>query len=62
MKKYLFYFVAVITTVLMTSQVVLADAVPAPSAIVPTLGEWGMIGTALVLGFAGAYRILKNKK
>ena len=28
---------------------------------VPTLGEWGLIGTAAVLGAAGLYSILKRK-
>ena len=49
---------AIFAAVLFTSQTVMAD-IPRS---VPTFNEWGMFGTAVVLGLAGAYRILKRRK
>lgn len=61
MKKHLFYVVfSSITAVFVVAGVAFADAIPIQP--VPTLGEWGMFGTALVLGLAATYRILKQKK
>lgn len=36
-------------------------AVPPPPIMVPTLNEWGMIGTAVMLGAAAIYSIFNRK-
>jgi hypothetical protein len=51
---------AILVAVLFAAQPAMAN-VTAPESV-PTLGEWGMIGTALALGLAAGYRILKGKK
>lgn len=50
MRKYLF-----------TALVVLIPSAAFATQIgVPTLGEWGMIGAAVVLGAAGLYKTIKK--
>ena len=34
---------------------------PAPTVIVPTMGQWGMIFSALLLGFYAVFRLRKRK-
>lgn len=59
MGKHLFYVrFGIFAAVLFASQTAMADIIRD----VPTLNEWGMLGSALVLGLAGAYSILKRKK
>ena len=62
MKKNYFYSVGLaVAGILITSEIVLSGEGPAPPLTVPTLGEWGMIGTAIRLGIAGLYKIFRNK-
>jgi hypothetical protein len=49
----------ILVAVLFSSQAAMAQQPVEP---VPTLSEWGMMGTAVVLGLTGAYRILRRKK
>ncbi|UCE78584.1 MAG: IPTL-CTERM sorting domain-containing protein [Nitrospiraceae bacterium] len=62
MKKTYFYsFVIAVAGILITSEMVYSGIPARPPMTVPTLGEWGMIGTAIILGIAGLYKILKSK-
>ncbi len=57
----LYHLVLASTLVIIYSETVFAGGVAAPIRTVPTLGEWGMIGTAIVLGIAGIYKIFRRK-
>jgi hypothetical protein len=62
MKKIYFYsLVLTVAGIFITSGTVYSGFVPPPALAVPTLGEWGMIGTAVILGIAGLYKIFRNK-
>ncbi len=37
------------------------ESAPGPVEAVPTLGEWGMIFTAIILGFLAVYMMLRRK-
>jgi hypothetical protein len=45
----------------MVPELVLAGVTNGPTIDIPTLNEWGLIGTAVVLGVAGLYNIIKRK-
>lgn len=49
------------TVVIIYSETAFAGGAAAPIRTVPTLGEWGMIGTAIGLGIAGIYKIFRRK-
>jgi uncharacterized membrane protein HdeD (DUF308 family) len=60
MKKIYFYsLVLTLIGIFMASGVVYAQNNAVRT--VPTPGEWGMIGTAILLGIAGLYKILRNR-
>jgi hypothetical protein len=62
MKKCMYRSLAVLSGVfILSSKTVIAGNGPPPSVNVPTLGEWGMIGTAAILGAAGVYTLLRRK-
>ena len=62
MKKFnLYSAVLAVAGIFITSGTVYSGVVVSPPLSVPTLGEWGMIGTAIVLGVAGIYKIFRNK-
>jgi hypothetical protein len=60
MNKRLFSISFAILAVFFAAQPAMADTLVVRD--VPTLGEWGMAGTALALGLAAGYRIIKGKK
>lgn len=47
--------------IIVSAQSAFAGSIPPPQVNVPTLSEWGMIGSAVVLGAAGLYSIFKRK-
>jgi hypothetical protein len=62
MKKFNLYSAALaVAGIFITSGTVYSGNGAPPQLSVPTLGEWGMIGTAIVLGIAGIYKIFRNK-
>lgn len=62
MKKFSYHTVITVTAaVIISAQSALAGSMSSPQVNVPTLSEWGMIGSAVVLGAAGLYGILKRK-
>ena len=62
MKKFILHLIIItVTAVLITPKTILAGLNARVGFDVPTLGEWGLIGTAVVLGVAGLYNILKRK-
>jgi hypothetical protein len=60
-KKNYFSGVLAVAGILIASGAAYSGTAGRPPMTVPTLGEWGMIGTAVLLGIAGLYRILKYK-
>ena len=62
MKKFTLPLIIITAIAAITApETVLAGINGAAQFYVPTLGEWGLIGTAAALGAAGLYSILKRK-
>ncbi len=60
-KTYFYYTVFAVAGILIASETVYSGIPGRPPLSVPTLGEWGMIGTAAILGIAGLYKIFRYK-
>ncbi|UCE80008.1 MAG: IPTL-CTERM sorting domain-containing protein [Nitrospiraceae bacterium] len=62
MKKNYYYSVGLaVVGIFIASGTVYSGPPGRPPLAVPTLGEWGMIGTAIILGIAGLYKIFRNE-
>jgi hypothetical protein len=56
------HFIFIISLVFLQYEKAMATVgIPPPPIQVPTLNEWGMIGTAFMLGAAALYSIFKRK-
>ena len=62
MKKFILFPTALAAVgIIISSGTVYSGVISRPPITVPTLNEWGMIGTAIMLGAAAVYSIFKRK-